>query len=49
MGAANAAAKAGEGDKAKQYTAKVFALTKEADTQRPEVMALRASKTAATR
>jgi predicted negative regulator of RcsB-dependent stress response len=49
IGAANAAAKAGEADKAKQYTAKVFVLTKEADTQRPEVAELRGRKTAATR
>jgi tetratricopeptide (TPR) repeat protein len=49
VGAANAATKAGEADKAKQYTAKVFALTKEADTQRPEVMELRGRKTAAAR
>jgi hypothetical protein len=49
VGAANAAAKAGEADKARQYTAKVFVLTKEADTQRAEVTELRARKTAATR
>jgi tetratricopeptide (TPR) repeat protein len=49
VGAANAAAKAGEADKARQYTAKVFALTKDADTQRPEVTELRGRKTAATR
>ncbi len=46
VGAANAATKAGEAGKAKQYTAKVIALTKDADTQRPEVMELRARKTA---
>lgn len=46
IGAANAAAKAGDADKTKQYTAKVLALTKEADTQRPAVTALRARKTA---
>jgi len=49
VGAANAAAKAGEADKARQYTAKVFVLTKEADTQRPEVTELRGRKTAAAR
>jgi tetratricopeptide (TPR) repeat protein len=49
VGAANAAAKASEANKARQYTAKVFALTKDADTQRPEVTELRARKTAATR
>jgi tetratricopeptide (TPR) repeat protein len=49
VGAANAATKAGEADKAKQHTAKVFALTKEADTQRPEVTELRGRKTASTR
>jgi tetratricopeptide (TPR) repeat protein len=44
VGAAKAAAKAGEAAKAKQYTAKVMALTKDADTKRPEVTELRASK-----
>jgi hypothetical protein len=47
VGAASAAAKAGDAAKAKQYTAKVLALTKEADTQRPEVTELRNRKTAA--
>jgi hypothetical protein len=46
VGAANAAAKAGEAGKAKQYTSKVVALTKDADTQRPEILALRSPKTA---
>ncbi|MGQ0681746.1 hypothetical protein [Bradyrhizobium sp.] len=40
VGAAKAAGKAGIGDKAKQYSAKVMALTKDADSQRPEVMEL---------
>ncbi len=44
VGAAKAAAKAGETAKAKQYIAKVTALTRNADTKRPEVMELRASK-----
>jgi hypothetical protein len=47
VGAVNAATKAGDAGKAKQYTAKVIALTKDADTQRPEVMELRTRKTAA--
>jgi tetratricopeptide (TPR) repeat protein len=47
VGAANAATKAGDAEKAKRYTAKVVALTKEADTQRPEVMELRGRKSAA--
>ena len=46
VGAAKAATKLGNNEKAKQYTAKVMALTKEADTQRPEVVELRASKSA---
>jgi len=46
VGAAKAAAKLGDAAKAKQYTAKVMSLTKDADTQRPEVMELRASKSA---
>jgi len=46
VGAARAAAKLGENAKAKQYTAKVMALTKDADTQRPEVIELKASKSA---
>lgn len=48
VGAAKAATKAGSADKAKQYTAKVISLTKDADSQRPEVMALRTTKTAST-
>ena len=43
-----AIAKAGSADKAKRYTAKVISLTKGADSQRPEVMALRTTKTAST-
>src|SRR5262245_19674412 len=46
VGAANAAAKAGDAAKTKQHTAKVMALTKEADSERPEVTALKARKTA---
>ena len=45
VGAANAAAKAEDAAKAKQHTAKVMALTKEADTERPEVSALKTRKT----
>ena len=45
VGAAKAAAKAGDAAKAKQHTAKVMALTKEADTERPEVSALKTRKT----
>ena len=48
VGAAKAAAKAGNADKAKRYTAKVISLTKGATSQRPEVMALRTTKTAST-
>ena len=48
VGAARAAAKAGSADKAKQYTAKVMSLTRGADSQRPEIMALRTTKTAST-
>lgn len=48
VGAAKAAAKAGSADKAKRYTAKVISLTRDADSQRPEVMALRTTKTAST-
>jgi hypothetical protein len=48
VGAAKAATKLGIGDKAKRYTAKVMSLTKDADTQRPEVMELRTSKSAST-
>jgi hypothetical protein len=44
VGAANAAAKADDAAKAKQHTAKVMALTKEADTERPEVSALKTRK-----
>jgi len=46
VGAAKAATKLGDAAKAKQYTAKVMSLTKDADSQRPEVMELRASKSA---
>jgi hypothetical protein len=49
VGAARAATKLGDTAKAKQYTAKVMALTKDADTQRPEVMELRVSKSASAR
>jgi hypothetical protein len=45
-GAAKAANKLGNTAKAKQYTSKVMALTKDADSQRPEVMELRANKSA---
>jgi len=48
VGAAKAATKSGSGDKARQYTAKVISLTKDADSQRPEIMALRTTKTAST-
>lgn len=48
VGAAKAAAKAGSADKAKRYTAKVISLTRNADSPRPEVMALRTTKTAST-
>jgi len=41
VGAAKAAAKSGDVDKAKQYTAKVLALTKDADTKRAEISELR--------
>ena len=46
VGAAKAASKAGEGAKAKQYAAKVNALTKDADTSRPEVQELKTLATA---
>ncbi len=46
VGAAKAATKAGEPGKARQYTAKVLSLTKNADTERPEVVELRARRTA---
>ena len=49
VGAAKAATKAGDNAKAKQYTAKVMTLTKEADSQRPEIMDLRTSKSASAR
>src|SRR5262249_18365483 len=42
IGACKASAKANEAAKAKQYAAKVFALTKDSDTKRPEVTELRA-------
>jgi hypothetical protein len=48
VGAAKAATKLGNRQKAKQYTAKVMALTKDADSQRPELMALRSGKSAST-
>ena len=41
VGAAKAAAKSGEVEKAKQYTGKVLALTKDADTKRAEILELR--------
>jgi hypothetical protein len=44
VGAAKAATKAGIADKAKRYIAKVVSLTKDADSQRPDVMELRSSK-----
>ena len=44
IGAAKSAGKAGETAKAKQYSAKVISLTKNADTIRPEVSELRRSK-----
>jgi uncharacterized protein HemY len=46
VGAMKAATKLGNNEKAKRYTAKVTALTKEADSQRPELMELRAGKSA---
>ena len=46
VGAARAATKLGDTSKAKQYTAKVVALTRDGDTKRPEVSEL-TSKTAA--
>jgi uncharacterized protein HemY len=46
VGAAKAAKRAGALAKAKQYTAKVVALTRDGDTKRPEVSEL-TSKTAA--
>ena len=46
VGAANAAVKADDAAKVKQHTARVMALTKEADTERPEVTALKTRKTA---
>ena len=46
VGAANAAVKADDADKVKRHTAKVMSLTKEADTERPEVTALTSRKTA---
>jgi tetratricopeptide (TPR) repeat protein len=44
VGAAKSASKAGDTAKAKQYAAKVISLTENADTIRPEVSELRASK-----
>lgn len=46
VGAAKAATKAGDGAKAKEYVAKVNALTKDADTSRPEVQELKTLTTA---
>src|SRR5215510_12161291 len=46
IGAAKASAKIGEMSKVKQYTGKVLELTKDADTKRPEVTALRTIKSA---
>ncbi len=46
IGAMKASTKLGNIEKAKRYTAKVTALTKEADSQRPELMDLRAGKSA---
>ena len=46
LGAAKAASKIGDQAKAKQYGSKVIALTKEADTSRPEVQELKALTTA---
>ena len=47
IGAAKAAKQAGSAAKAKEYAAKVFALTREADTERPEISDL-TNKTAST-
>lgn len=41
VGAAKASASAGEAAKVKQYAAKVFELTKDSDTIRPEITELR--------
>ena len=41
IGAANAAQASGDSAKARRHAAKVAALTKDADTVRPEVAALR--------
>jgi hypothetical protein len=46
VGATKAATKLGNLDKAKRYSAKVAVLTRDADTQRPELIELRAGKTA---
>ena len=46
VGAAKSAAKIGDMPKVKQFTAKVFELTKDADTKRPEVTELRSIKSA---
>ncbi|KRE00252.1 hypothetical protein ASE63_09225 [Bosea sp. Root381] len=45
-GAAKAASKLGNSAKAKQYVAKVMVLTRDADTQRPELIELRAGRSA---
>ena len=47
VGAAKAAIKLGDANKTNQYAAKVMALTKNADTERPEATELRTRKTAA--
>ena len=49
VGAAKAAAKAGEPARTKQYVAKVMTLTKDADTKRSDVMELRAIKVGKTK
>jgi hypothetical protein len=46
VGATQAAAKLGNAAKVKQYSAKVMSLTKDADSQRPEIMEIRVSKAA---
>jgi hypothetical protein len=46
VGAAKAALKVGDNKKVSDYTAKIRTLTKDADTQRPEVMELLAKRTA---
>ena len=46
FGGAKAASKAGDQTKAKQYGSKVIALTRDADTSRPEVQELKTLTTA---